>query len=219
MRSDEVGREIRALDEQVAALEAAYAEQSSAVDALKEQFESERGRLALLRRAIADHQQKAVEKRSELDEALAEEARQRVERILQERRQAAKSAAEAAEVLLDRLALLDRLRDAALAEREEAAPGSTLVDIVSDRAQPAIETYPDEMRDSWERLCQEIRKRIHDQFENDLVEAAARSPMGHAISDLPVHLHELARQRHRALVRQHERKAKRPRGGTSNSSN
>jgi hypothetical protein len=64
-----------------------------------------------------------------------------------------------------------------------------------------IEAGPDVMRESWERLCEEVRKRINEEFEEELVAAAARSPLGHAINDLPRHLQELARQRYRALVK------------------
>ena len=41
------------------------------------------------------------------------------------------------------------------------------------------------------------------ELENDLVEAAARSPLGVAIDDLPAHLRALATERRSALLKGH----------------
>jgi hypothetical protein len=203
VRGEELEREIEALEEEFATLQAAEQEDDSAVTALTAEIEGRRDRLRLTRRALADHEQRIREKRAELDEAMADHAREVFEQVMQDRHEAAKSLAEAAELLLDRLVALDRLREAArsawaTAESRGKAVGKPLDEAVASD----IESEPDVMRESWDRLCQDVRRRINEQFEDELVEAAARSPMGHAIPDLPAHLQELARQRQRALFRQ-----------------
>jgi chromosome segregation ATPase len=203
VRGENLEREIEALEEEFATLQATEHEEDSAVTALSAEIEGRRGRLASTRRALADHERRIGEKRTELDEAMADHAREVLEQVMQNRHEAAKSLAEATEVLLDRLAALDRLREAArsawtTAESRGKAVGKSLDQAVASD----IEGEPEVMRESWDRLCQEVRRRINEQFEDQLVEAAARSPLGHAIPDLPRHLQELARQRQLALSRQ-----------------
>lgn len=203
VRGEKLEREIEALEEEFATLQATEHEEDSAVAALIAEIEGRRGRLASTRRALADHERRIREKRAELDEAMADHARQVFEQVMQDRHEAARSLAEAAELLLDRLAALDRLREAArsawaTAESRGKAVGKPL----DEAAASDIEGEPEVMRESWDRLCQEVRQRINEQFEDELVEAAARSPMGHAVPDLPAHLQELARQRQHALFRQ-----------------
>ena len=216
MRGEKLEREIKALEEEFATLQATEDEEDSAVTALSAEIEGRRGRLTLTRRALADHEQRIREKRAELDEAMADHAREVLKQAMQDRHEAAKSLAEAAELLLDRLAALDRLREAARSAWETAESRGKAVGKPLDKAVASeIEGEPEVMRESWDRLCQEVRQRINEQFEDQLVEAAARSPLGHAIPDLPAHLQELARQRQRALFRQsrasrEERAAEKP---------
>ena len=121
---------------------------------------------------------------------------------MKDRHETAKSLAESAELLLDRLAALDRLREAARSAWATAESRGKAVGKPLDPAAGAeLEADPEVMRESWDRLSQEVRKRIDERFEDDLVEAAAHSPMGNAIRDLPEHLRELARQRRLALMR------------------
>jgi chromosome segregation ATPase len=203
VRGDELGREIESLEAEIASLRALEQEEDSAVTALSAEIVARQGRLSLTRRALADHEESVENKRAQLDEAMAEQARQVFEQVLQSRTKAEESLAEAAEVLLERLAALDGLREEArsawaTAQVRAKAVGKPL-DPVAGAELEADET--EVMRESWDRLSQEVRKRIDERFEDDLVEAAARSPMGNAIRDLPEHLRELARQRRLALMR------------------
>ena len=202
MRGDDLGREIESLEAEIATLRALEQEEDSAVTALSAEMEARQGRLSSTRRALADHQESVEKKRVQLDEQMAEQARRVFEQVLQNRTEAGKSVAEAAEVLLERLAALDGLREEA---RSAWAAAQVRAKAVGKQLDPAagaeMEADPDVMRESWDRLSQEVRKRIDEHFEDDLVEAAARSPMGRAISDLPEHLRQLARQRRLALMR------------------
>jgi hypothetical protein len=202
VRGDDLGREIESLEAEIATLRALEQEEDSAVTALSAEMEARQGRLSSTRRALADHQESVEKKRVQLDEQMAEQARRVFEQLLQNRTEAGKSVAEAAEVLLERLAALDGLREEA---RSAWAAAQVRAKAVGKQLDPAagaeVEADPEVMRESWDRLSQEVRKRIDEHFEDDLVEAAARSPMGRAISDLPEHLRQLARQRRLALMR------------------
>jgi DNA repair exonuclease SbcCD ATPase subunit len=202
VRGNDLGREIEALEAEIAKLRAHEHEEDSAVAALREEIEARLGRLSLTRRALADHQEAVEKKRSALDEKLAEKARQLFEQVLQDRRAAGQSVAEAAEILLTRLHDLDTLDEEARSAWEAAqlragATGKPLDPAAGDE----LEADPEVMRESWDRLAHEVRKRIDENFEHELVEAAAQSPMGHAIPNLPEHLRELARQRRLDLAR------------------
>jgi site-specific recombinase len=206
VRADDLRREIEALEEEIAALQSAEHEEDSAVMALSAELEARRERLSLTRGALADYQERMEERRAQLDEAMAEQARLALERVLQDREEAGKSVAEAVELLLASLRALDGLQEAARsawasADSRAKAIGKGLDAPTADE----IEAGPEVMRDSWERLCDEVRKRINEEFEEELVAAAARSPLGEAITDLPAHLQELARQRRRALFEERSR--------------
>ncbi len=201
VRSDDVSRELVALQEEIAALQAAEQEENSAMAALEAQLTEQRDRLTLARRLLADQEKQIEEKRAELEQAMAEDARERFEEVMREREAAAASLADAAELLLERLAELDRSQDAALvawATVQAVGAAGRRSDL---QTPPEITAEPEVMREPWDRLCYEIRDRIDERFEDELVDAASRSPLGSAINDLPLHLRDIARQRRHAIIR------------------
>jgi DNA repair exonuclease SbcCD ATPase subunit len=199
--SEELTREIASLEEEIAALRATEEEERAAAAALEAQLTELRYRLTLARGAFTAHEKQIQEKRAELEQVVAQEARERFEQVMQEREAAAAALAEAAEQLLERLAELDRSQEAArsvwVAAQADGATGRG-ADL---QVPPEITAEPEVMREAWDRLCDEIRKRINEQFEDELVDAASRSTLGSAIDDLPLHLRELARQRRQAMFR------------------
>ena len=202
VRGSDLGREIEGLEAEIAKLRALEHDEDSAVAALREEIEARLGRLSLTRRALEVHQEAVEKKRSELDERLAEQARRLFEQVLQDRTAAGKSVAEAAEILLKRLRDLDTLGEEARSAWEAAQLRASVTGRPLDPASgDELEADPEVMRESWDRLSHEVRKRIDENFEHELVEAAAQSPMGHAIPNLPEHLRELARQRRLDLAR------------------
>jgi chromosome segregation ATPase len=200
VRSDDVSRELAALEEEIAVLQAAEQEEHSAMAALEAQLTELRDRLTLARRVLANQQKQIEEKRAELEEAIAEDARERFEQVMQERQAAAASLAEAAELLLERLSALDRSHDAVRAAWMTAQAAGA-AGRQSDMPSPEITAEPEVLREPWDRLCNEIRNRINERFEDELVDAASRSPLGSAINDLPRHLQGVARQRRHAMIR------------------
>jgi hypothetical protein len=76
---------------------------------------------------------------------------------------------------------LDKARIAAKGAWEEAANGGA-------KLRDASPSEPEVYAEEWSRLEKLVRQKAQWQLEKDLVEAAAASPMGNAIKDLPVHL-------------------------------
>ena len=169
--------------------------------AVEAQLTELRDRLTLARRSLTTHEKQIEEKRAELAQAVAQEARERFEQVLQEREATAAALAEAAELVLERLAEFDRLQNVVRSAWAIAQAGGVADRVADLQAPPEFTAEPEVMHESWERLCDEIRKRIKEQFEDELVDAASRSPLGSAIDDLPLHLRELARQRRQAMFR------------------
>jgi len=201
VRSDDLSPELVALQEEIADLRAAEQEEDSAMAALEAQLTERGDRLALARRLLADQEKQIEQKRAELEEAMAEDARERFEEVMREREAAAASLAEAAELLLERLVALDRSQDA-VRDAWATAQAAGAVGRRSDlETPPEITAEPEIMREPWDRLCHEIRNRINERFEDELVDAASRSPLGSAINDLPLHLRDIARQRRHAIIR------------------
>jgi hypothetical protein len=60
---------------------------------------------------------------------------------------------------------------------------------------------PEALQESWEQLIDYIRNDLDAELEQDLIETAARSPLGDAINDLPAYLRALAIERRRALIK------------------
>jgi hypothetical protein len=201
VRSDDISRELVTLEEELAALRAAEQEEHSAAAALDAQMTELRYRLTLARGAVADHEKQIKERRAELEEAVVREAHERFEQVMQEREAAAVALAEAAELVLERLAALDRSQDAVRSTWATAQAGGDTGSASDLKVPSEIAAEPEVMREPWERLCLEVRNRISERFEDELVEAASRSPLGSAINDLPPHLRELARQRRHAMIR------------------
>jgi chromosome segregation ATPase len=207
--SDELEGEIAALASQIAKLRAAEDEDHAAVAALaaeietrRQELEAHEGRLTLARNALAEHEQRLEARRADLNAALAEEARQALKEAMSAREAAGREVAAAAETLLERLAALDLARERAHEALAHAVARAAGVSQPLDgTTAEEIDADPEGMRDAWDRLTLEVRRRIDSRFEDELVQAAVHSPMGHAIQDLPVHLQELARQRRLAYVR------------------
>ena len=199
MRSDDIARELETLEEELAALRAAEQEDHATAATLEAEMTELRYGLTLARGAVADHEKQIKERRAELEKAVVREAHERFEQVMQERESAAVALAEAAELVLERLAALDRSQDAVRSTWATAGGDTGSASDLKVRSEIAAE--PEVMPEPWERLCLEVRNRISERFEDELVEAASRSPLGSAINDLPLHLRELARQRRHAMIR------------------
>ena len=143
--------------------------------------------------------QQVDEFRAELErkEAALEEARQQaaiaeVEAAVQRRDETATQVAAAVTVVVDGLEELDGRRETlAQAEAELASQGLRV----------KVPEEPPSFEEAMERLVGVVRGLLDDTLEDELLEAAARSPRPKAIDELPPHLQEAARNRRRQLAK------------------
>ena len=191
--SDDVKERIKALETGLAS-HAENARQAAAeLATLEERRLEAEGRLSLAHRAEADHRRRLEEHRAALAEAEQREAREAFVEAVAHRDATAVHVADLFKRVVDGLEELDRLRGvvaaAAAAARER-------------EANVVVPAEPDVFDEEWGRVVDAVRARIGSQLEDAAVDAAARSPGGRAIQDLPHHLRELAKTRRRAFMRE-----------------
>lgn len=151
-------------------------------------------------RAQQDLERLLEEKRVEAERAEAEAALEAFKQALADRDVAAETFASAAQSVLLRLQEFDATQETAegawLSVLQSRRAGSTELPADDPHPRPGVFT------EALEMLSELVSERVERQFERDLVEAAARSPLGNDISTLPTHLQELARARYRAIARE-----------------
>lgn len=171
--------------EQIADLDRRKSEAADVASLAERAISELEGRVTAQREALA-HSRRVEEKRNELAARLAE------------RDAAANEAASAVDVLLGRLDELAARREAV------AAAGEAVRALSGERAEMPPE--PSALLEQWERLTERVSTQLGRELETQLIEAAARSPLGNAIEDLPAHLRILATERRRALIRESSRR-------------
>jgi chromosome segregation ATPase len=183
------------LEREIATLERALRDarkQTDTVEAALDDLEGHRnelaGRLASARQAAGLEQ-----RRQELALALEAEAQAKLVEAVDARNDAADRAAEAIAQLVVAVEGLEAAR-AATAER--------VAETASYRGRhPTIDPEPENFEHEWTRLVDFIRERAQLALDDELVEAAASSPLGFEIDKLPDHLQVIARQRFREKSR------------------
>jgi chromosome segregation ATPase len=188
------------LQREIATLERALRDarkQTDTVEAALDDLEGHRnelaGRLANARQAADDYAARLEQRRQELALALEAEAQAKLLEAVDARDDAADRAAEAIAQLIVAVEGLEAAR-AATAERV-AETASYL------GRRPAIEPEPENFEHEWTRLIDFFRERAQLALDDELVEAAASSPLGFEIDKLPEHLQVIARQRFREKSR------------------
>ena len=188
------------LEREIATLERALRDarkQTDTVEAALDDLEGHRnelaGRLASARQAADDYAARLEQRRQELALALEAEAQAKLVEAADARNDAADRAAEAIAQLVVAVEGLEAAR-AATAER--------VAETASYRGrQPTIDPEPENFAHEWTRLVDFIRERAQLALDDELVEAAASSPLGFEIDKLPEHLQVIARQRFREKSR------------------
>lgn len=205
--TDETKNELQALEQELQTARQAAEESQAALEALEEERREREGRLSLAMRAQEDLERHLETKREELARAEAEAALEAFKRALEGRDVAADAFASAAQSV--RLWLQDF--DAAQEAAENAWQAVLLSrDPTEARAADAelpggLDAEHDVFTEALTMLIEVVSPRADDEFERNLVEAAARSPLGNGISNLPAHLQGLARARYFALAQEGRR--------------
>jgi hypothetical protein len=198
-------KKLAALERELERVRHQAEKEEAALRALDDQRREREGRIALARRAHQDLERRLEETRVEQQLAEAQAAIEAFERSLDERNTAADRFAATARDVVARLreyeAAGEVVRNAWQAV--PTGPGGRKA-IESERA-GELTHEPTVVADSLELLAEAVRDRLGGELERDLVEAAARSPMGHDIQFLPAHLQALARERRLAIHRERTR--------------
>jgi ABC-type transporter Mla subunit MlaD len=193
MDTNDIEKELTRLEKELQRVVHLAQKNNAALAALEEQRVDYAGRLQLARQAEEDVRRRIDEKRVELQRAEARAVIENYEQTVGEREAAAERFAAAAggavAALREYEAAQQDVADALEAVRSRAGGGRSL----KSDGEPAI------VAQSVELLVDVLRKRLDTEFERDVVEAAARSPMGYDIKNLPVHLQAFARERRRAV--------------------
>jgi chromosome segregation ATPase len=150
-------------------------------------------RLQLALRQVDDFRDELDRKESQLEEARREAAIAEVENAVRVRDETAARVAASISSVVDGLEELDDRRDdLARAQSELAGSGLRL----------QIPGEPPSFEEAMERLVAVVRTKLDETLEDELLDAAARSPRPRAIDELPPHLQEAARNRRRQLAKQ-----------------
>jgi capsular polysaccharide biosynthesis protein len=186
--------DVSALEEEFERLRARLDDSEGTLEALERQRAEVAGTVMNARRTLSDLEERLTERRQALGEAEREEARRTLEAAVAERDGAAMQLAETVGQALDDIDSLEAARAAVGAIHQTLIGGS-------GRTQtPELSPEPVALAEAWDRLVARIRIELDQNLEDNLLEAAARSPLGYAIDELPAHLRAAARQRRRALM-------------------
>jgi chromosome segregation ATPase len=198
VRRQAISDRVAALEEELSTLWTRNEDETSSFSALESQAADLQQRLAETRARLGENETRLAEKQAELAQAKREAAAERYQEAFRVREQAAARVAEAAERVLAELDGYDEatrtLRQVIDDMRAVTGDGVTAPDLEGD---------PEVLSGAWERLEERVRGRISEKLEDELVDAAAQSAMGHAIDDLPEHLREVAHARRRARIKEY----------------
>ena len=188
------------LQQEIASLEQARreaVEETNQADQALADLEGRRneaaGLLEIARQAAANYPARLEELHRALADALEAAAQANLLEAVSVRDDAANRAAKAIRHLIASFERLDAAR-AATAER--------LAETHSHRrGRPEVGPEPAQLEQEWARLVDFIRTRAQLRLDDELVEAAASSVLGHEIEKLPQHLQMVARQRRAERMR------------------
>jgi DNA repair exonuclease SbcCD ATPase subunit len=188
--------DLAALEEELARAQSRLHAGQQEIEELEKRKAETQGSVILAERAISDLERRLAEQREVLARRQRlEEARDRLAQAIADRDAAATRLAATAEALMVQLDELSALGDTVTTAQQA-------VQAAGDRRTLELPGEPAELRDAWNRLIERIRTQLGSQLEHELLEAAARSPFGNAIRDLPAHLRAAARERRAALHHQ-----------------
>ncbi len=203
MAEDDAKREIAALEHELQRARQAAEKNHAALSALDEQRREREGRLAVALRAQHDFEQRLEEKRIELARAEAEAALAVVRQALADRDAAADAFASVVQLVALRLQEFDTAQETARnAWQALLSSAVEMPAVVSELPDEDPHQQPDIVTEALATLTELVKQRVDQELERDLIEAAARSPLGNDIANLPEHLRELARARFFSIARE-----------------
>jgi chromosome segregation ATPase len=195
-------REISAIERELERVRQQAVREQAALSALDDQRREREGRIAVAQRAQQDLERRLQEKRTEAAHAEAEAALRAFKETLAARDAAAESFTSAASLLISRLEEFDGLQQSARNEWQALVSGRTTPALLANLPDADPTAEPEDLSKALARLTELLVERSDQELERDLIEKAARSPLGNDIANLPRHLQDLARARFFALARE-----------------
>jgi DNA repair exonuclease SbcCD ATPase subunit len=197
-----INNELAQLEEHLQQVREAAEQSDAALATLEEQRVEREGQLALARRAEEDLTRRVEEKRAELEQAKAEASVEAYDRSVNARDAVAEQVASAVRAAVAALGEYDAAQKRVgkaweTVLRSRSAAGDSRTGKI-----PESGREPKVMTEAFETLAGIVRERLDGELERDLIEAAARSPMGNDIPKLPAHLQALARERRRSITQE-----------------
>lgn len=199
---NQIESELAQLEQELEHVTQLAKESDAALAALEAERVEREGRLELARRAEDDFKRRIEAKRLELQRAEDEAVIEALDRSLAGRSAAAELLASAVETAISRLHEYKAEHEAVMSAWQAVRKQPIARKAVEPEKARATEQEPATVAQSIEMLADTVREHFESQLERDLVEAAARSPMGHEIQKLPAHLQALARERRLAVFRE-----------------
>lgn len=198
----EIESQLAFLEQELQQVRQTADESDAALAALQEQQLERESQLQLARRAEEDFRRRIEEKRAELRHAEAAAAMEAYERSLSERSSAAERFASAAQAAVAGLGEYELAQEGVATAWEAVLRNPSAAEARKAKTADGPEQEPAILTQTFELLVKMVRERLDGELERDLVEAAARSPMGYDIQKLPAHLQALARERRLAIVQE-----------------
>jgi seryl-tRNA synthetase len=188
------------LEREIVSLEQALAEAveestnaQQALDNLEGLRNEAAGRLEISRQAAESYAARLDERREELSRAVEAELHARLRETAGSRDDAALRAAEA---IAHVIASFERFEAARAATAERLAELEAHVGRRVD-----VDGEPAELDEHWAQLVDFVTTRAQLRLDEELIEAAISSPLGHDIEKLPEHLQVIAQRRRRERAR------------------
>jgi chromosome segregation ATPase len=158
----------------------------AALSELEDRRVEAEARIVLAQREAADFARRLEDQEAQLEEARTQAAVEAFEAAVAAKDASAEAIAAAIEALIVSLGDLDN-ELLQLGEMQNA--------LALRRVKVTMPPEPQVFIDAWQRLAALVRQTLEEDLEDELIEAAARSPRIHAIEELPLHLREAARRR------------------------
>jgi chromosome segregation ATPase len=197
MGAEDVQKEIAALERELQRARHAAEKNQADLSALDEQRREREARLAEALRAQQDFERRLEEKRVEWALAAFNQA-------IADRDAAADAFASAVRLMTLRLQEFDAAQESAETAWQALLSGGTdaMPAAVVEQSRKDAQAQPGIVAEALATLFELVSRRSDQELERDLIEEAARSPLGSEIPNLPKHLQELARARYFAIARE-----------------
>jgi chromosome segregation ATPase len=200
--SGAVSRDVEQLEQELVDLRTSVEKDTSSFAELERQVGDLKDRLDRTVESVRSVEARLEAKRIELVEARRAEAVAAYKDHLSARDERALGVAHRTDELLAELDAYDR-DTAATREILAEMRNHRGYELQAAEVEAELADDPEPYREAWERLAEVVKARSGKPMEEQLIDAAERSPIPRAIENLPEHLQDEAHARRRARIKEH----------------